>query len=885
MYRICLSLLLLGGVLLTASPTQAQTTGKIAGVVTDVDGEPLAGVNVVIEGTSRGSATDIDGNYFILNVDPGTYTLVASFIGFQTQRVTGVEVSVDRTTTVDFTMREQVLEGEEVTVVAERSLVVKDRTSASAKVSGEQILALPVDNFLETVSLQAGVTRGPGGSLHIRGGRSSEIKYYVDGVAVSNPFNNGLATPVENTAVQEVEVISGTFNAEYGQANSGIVNIVTKSGSDTFTGTFIGSVGGYLSNRTSVYPDIDEASLTGERSVEASLSGPTFLDGLTFFTNVKYTDLDGWLFGRRAFLPSDSSNFSGTPSQWTIEASGDSSAVPMNGSTGLTALGKLTYQITGNLRTSYSLTRSTSDNLFYSHFYRLNPDYLPEQQSTNTNHLFVVNHVLSARMFYNLRLAAYMTEFGQYVHEDPLDPRYGVFFGRGNQPGNVFNTGGVDNRYFDRQSQTYALRFDLSRQFGTTHLAKAGIEVRHNILDYEEIELVVDPRTYGDTNPRIPDVSSTRHDTYRKRPLELAAFIQDKIEIRDLIVNVGLRFDYFDPNSVVPTDLRDPANILRPRPEGEAFVDADVKWQFSPRLGFAFPITESGVIHASYGQFFQIPEFSRLYENPEFEVTLGSFNTFLGNANLEAQRSTVYEMGLQQALGPFFVLDVTAYYRDVRNLLGTGLYATYTGGDTYGRYENADFGNVRGLSSALSFEFREQGLRGALNYTYQSARGNGSDPRQAFFDAQNNNSATRVLVPLDWDQQHNVNLDVTYANQGWTFGVVGTFVSGYPFTPTNTLRVPIVELRNQARYNPELLVDLRVGKVIPVGGVRGQVFAIAENILDFYRDDRFPRLFQTEVEAHQDNGLGRINSLRAFRYNPIVQPRPRQLRLGVQLDF
>ena len=192
---------------------------------------------------------------------------------------------------------------------------------------------------------------------------------------------------------------------------------------------------------------------------------------------------------------------------------------------------------------------------------------------------------------------------------------------------------------------------------------------------------------------------------------------------------------------------------------------------------------------------------------------------------------------------------------------------------------------MRGLSSALSFEFREQGLRGALNYTFQSARGNGSDPRQAFFDAQNNNSATRVLVPLDWDQQHNVNLDVTYANQGWTFGVVGTFISGYPFTPTNTLRVPIVELRNQARYNPELLVDLRVGKVIPVGGVRGQVFAIAENVFDFYRDDRFPRLFQTEVAAHAANGLARINTLREFRYNPIVQPRPRQLRLGVQVDF
>ena len=872
-------------VLLWTAPAAAQTTGKIAGRVTDAQGEPLIGVNVRIDGTTRGASTDVEGRYFILNVDPGTVAVVASYLGFQTVRVEGVEVSVDRTTELDFVLEEETVGLDEVTVVADRTMVVKDRTSASAKVSGEQILALPVDNFLDTVALQAGVTRGSGGSLHIRGGRSSEIKYYVDGVAVSNPFNNSLATPVENTAVQEVEVISGTFNAEFGQANSGIVNIVTKSGGETFTGTFIGSVGGYLSDRDRVYNDISEASPTGERQFEGSLSGPTFLKGLTFFVNAKYTDLDGWLYGREAFLPSDSSNFSGQPGAWTIMASGDSSVVPMNPSTGLTSLGKLTYQLTPDVRVSYSLTRTFSKNRFYSHFYRLNPYFLPTQRSTSYNHLLAVNHVLDNRTFYNLRLTAYTTDFTQYVYENPLDPSYRYFFGRGNQPGSVFNTGGVDNRYFDRSSTTYAARFDISRQFGNSHLVKAGIEARQNVLDYQEIELQVDPRQYGDLLPHIPPVTSNRHDDYRKKPFELAAFIQDKIEIRDLIVNVGVRFDYFDANSVVPTDLRDPQNTLRTRPEDEAFVEADPKYQLSPRLGFAFPITETGVIHASYGQFFQIPEFSRLYENPEFEVTLGSFNTFIGNANLEPQRSTIYEIGLQQQLNSFLVADVTAYYRDVRNLLGTGLYETYTGSDTYGRYENADFGNVRGVTASLGISVPASGLRGALNYTYQSARGNGSDPRQAFFDAQGNNEATRVLVPLDWDQRHNITADVTYTDGGWSAGVIGSFISGYPFTPLDIQRQPLVQLRNQARYNPEFTVDLRLARVVALGGVRGQVFLIGENVLDAYRDDRFPRLFQTEIQAHEANGLGRINSLREFRYNPAVQSRPRQVRLGLQVDF
>lgn len=192
-----------------------QTTGKVAGTITDAGGEPLPGVNVRLDGTTVGAITDVSGRYFILNIVPGSYDLVATFVGFQAQRVAGVRVQVDRTTTVDLALQEETFGMEEVTILADRAMVVKDRTSASAKVDGEAILSLPVDNFIDAVALQAGVTRGAGGSLHIRGGRSSEIKYYVDGVPVSNPFSNALAAPVENTAVQEVEVISGTFNAEF----------------------------------------------------------------------------------------------------------------------------------------------------------------------------------------------------------------------------------------------------------------------------------------------------------------------------------------------------------------------------------------------------------------------------------------------------------------------------------------------------------------------------------------------------------------------------------------------------------------------------------------------------------------------------------------------
>lgn len=870
---------------MTVSAVFAQTTGKISGRVTDAAGQSIPGATIRIEGSGRGNITDANGRYFVLNVEAGLHTVVASFVGYQTKRVTGVRIGVDRTAEVNFSLDEEST-STEVTISAEKNLVEKDRTSASAKITGDEIKLLPVDSFLGTVALQAGVTKDAGGGLHIRGGRSSEVKYYVDGVVVSNPFSNGLSTPVENTAVQEVEVISGTFNAEYGQANSGIVNIVTKSGGEKFSGSFSGSVGGFVSGHNDLFFHINEAPLMGQQRYEGSISGPTGIKGLTFFANTAYSNRQGSLYGQRIFSPMDSSYFGGAQSSWKIVSTGDSAIVAMNPSEALSNSGKLTFQLNKNIRLSYGLTHSWGKSQSYSHFYRFNPDSRPTFRSRSLNHLFTYNHVLSNRTFFNIRLTGYSTDVSQFVYEDPADERYRALYGRGIQPSNTFSTGGIDGGHTYRSSWTYAGRFDLTHQIGNTHLLKGGVEYRTNSMNLESYSLVVDPRQYNDLLPHIPDVTTNRHNQYvDRRPTEAAAFIQDKIEIKDLIVNIGVRWDYFQANWKVPSDLKDPQNSLRPRPEAEAFLPTSAKMQFSPRLGFAFPITETGVIHASYGQFFQIPEFSRLYENPEFEVTLGNFNTYLGNADLDAQRSTVYEIGLQQQMGQNFVVDVTAYYRDVRSLLGTALFATYTGADTYGRYTNRDFGNVRGIATALSFRYPQMGLRGNLNYTYQSARGNGSDPQQAFFDAQGNNEATRVLIPLDWDQQHTVNVDISYASKGFSFGTIGEFISGFPFTPTDVNRKAIIELRNQARRNPEFNVDLRAGKNFNIGKTRLQAYLYAENVLDAYRTDRYARLFQSEIDAHNANGLNRINTLQEFVNNPAVHPTPRMIRAGLQFDF
>lgn len=876
----------LGFLLFFVASVATAQSGKIEGRVVDTQGESLVGVNVFVDGTTRGASTDIDGNYFILNVRPGTYTLVATYIGFDTQRVTEVSVNVDRTTRIDFTLAEASLQLGEITVSAQANMITKDRTSSSARVSGDDLIVLPVDNFQQAVALQAGVTRGQGGSLHIRGGRASEVKYYVDGIAVSNPFNFGLSVPVENTAVQEVEVISGTYNAEFGQANSGIINIVTKEGGQDFAGTFISSLGSYVSNQNDIFYQIDQAKPAAIRSFEGSFSGPLPIPRMTFFTNARYTSDEGYLFGRRVFIPSDSSNFSSTnPDNWNLVATGDSTIVPMNNRIGSTFLGKVTWDVSQNIKLSYSYTRGFTRANFYRHQFRLNPDFMPTQRSTNNNHLLTLNHVLSNRLFYTLKFTANLTNFTQYVYENPADSRYRDIFGRNNQPAFMFSTGGVDSYYLDRNSTTYALRFDVTRQTGRYHLLKAGFEYRENELEFEDFQIQVNPNIYGDFEPRINYSNPRQYRFYNKKPLELSAYVQDKIEIGDLIINAGIRFDYFDPKAKLPTDIRDPSNQLTNRPIEEAFRDASPKWQFSPRLGFAFPITVNGVIYASYGQFFQIPEFQRLYENSAYSVIGSSFSTVLGNPDLEPQRSVLYEIGLQQQLNDYLALDLTVYHRDVRFLLGTSLYEAYSGGDTYGFYQNNDFGSVRGITAAFSFFDPSSGITAGVNYTYQSAKGNGSDPLQALFDAQNQSEANSVLIPLDWDLRHNITSNLAMRLQNWNMGFVGEYRTGYPFTPSNITGVRIIEMRNDARYNPEVYFDFRASRVVQIRNTRAQVFVIGENILGFTRSDRYPNLRRDEIEASKNSGVERVNTRADFVRNPLVQPTPRIIRAGFQFDF
>ena len=211
---------------LLASVAAAQT-GKIAGKVVDSrTNDPLVGANVVIEGTTIGSSANIDGFFVILNIPPGSYRVKASMVGYMASSVVNVRVNIGQTTNLDFSLSESVIQAQEVVVVATRPVVERDVAASRANISAREVENLPIAQVSSVIGLQAGVQ-----GLTIRGGESNQTAFVVNGLTFRDERDNTPYTGVSLLAVQDFQIQTGGFSAEYGQIRSGLVNVVTKEGS------------------------------------------------------------------------------------------------------------------------------------------------------------------------------------------------------------------------------------------------------------------------------------------------------------------------------------------------------------------------------------------------------------------------------------------------------------------------------------------------------------------------------------------------------------------------------------------------------------------------------------------------------------------------------
>ncbi len=887
----------------------AGTTGKLAGKVTDKNsGEPLPFVNITIEGTNLGAATDLDGNYVILNIPPGNYTVKVQYIGYQTILMENVSISIDLTTTRDFELLETTVELQAIVVESESEVVKKDVTSSQSLISADQIQALPVVELNDILQLQAGVTRGADGSFHIRGGRSSEIAYWVNGVSVTDAYDNSRGIEIDNSSVQELQVISGTFNAEYGNAMSGIINTVTKEGGREFHGDIKVYSSDYFSDFTSYYPHIDDINPVANYNLQGSLSGPIpgTSDKLGFFVNARYNYDDGWLYGERRYQTT------GLPD--------DGKVVSMDWSKRFIGQFNLSYWASQEFKFNGELLYSKEDFQDYAHDWRYVPEGNVKKYTTSYNPTLTMTHMLSSSTFYTVKGSYFYKEFQEHLYDSETDPRY-------LHPDSLINisyafrTKGTNLHRFNRSTATSMGKADFTSQLDQNHLLKSGAEVRLHNLHFTDYNLQP-KQTNGVEDsiftPAIPDITSSEISLYDTRPIEISGYLQDKIEFENVIINLGLRFDYFDSKGHTVVDPTDPNIYLPVRSPREVgfdtdswdevplegqelydylfpyyYKDTEPKWQLSPRFGIAYPISDAGVLHFSYGHFLQIPSFQYLYNLGAYKVPqTGSNYGVYGNPDLKPQRTIMYEIGFRQEFDVFNV-DVTSFYRDIRNWITAGPLVSTRNLVTYSTYINKDYSNVKGVTLTFGKRF-ENYYSFDINYTYQVAEGSNSTPEEEFYAQSGNNEPTLFLIPLDWDQRHLANVNFFVGAQDWGASIIARYGTGLPYTPaitqyTSDRGISSGLQRNSRRKPTQFTVDLKLNKEFDISGVTIntflQVFNIfdAKTVVNVFGDTGQPDYTTEGQNVGYDPN--RPNTVEEYLKYPDHYGEPRLIQFGLEFGF
>ena len=931
-----------------SSSITAGITGKLSGTIkSKLDDIPLIGANIMIENTGLGTATDLKGDYVILNIPPGKYKVTIRMIGYEVKKYENIRISIDKTTRLFSTLDIEAVKGQEIIVNATRPLIDFDKTNSEAIVTSEELDIMPVEDVADVIKLQGGVTQDAGGGIHIRGGRSSEVAYLVDGVSVTDAYDGAMAVNIENANIQELQVISGTFNAEYGKAMSGIVNIVTKDGGDKLE-SYLQIYSGDHQSDDNIYKDLRSYNITNDKNITMNLSGPIIKQKLNFFISARSYVSDGWLNGLQTFTMYGDTIHTDNNSNGYFDST-DTKKEPyyrsMNWRDKYSIQTKLTYKLNPKLILRLNSIVSNEEWQNYDHYSQM------AQEGQNANYAggnFIglkLSQSFSSRTFYDININQSIHDYNSYLYNDPIDKRYitpdhlfwrnisGAItpdlsekYGMGLNffPQYTFSRWGVNTGRFFRRTTTNSFKWDLTSQINKYNQIKLGFEFQKHLLEQDGYALLDSSQSDQIFTPSIPEKNSFNRTTYEFDPVEGSFYIQDKIEYGDMIINAGIRYEYFDPRSYIPNNIHEPyiKNPRNPALDSLSMEDREnlnwgsvmytiedsignpitytyadyyqgfgnqenlyqktgwwkkttVKNQISPRLGIAYPISDRGVVHFSYGYFFKIPDFSLLYNNTEVKLTdAGTDFGIFGNPDLKPERSVSYEIGLQQELLPNLKLDLRAYYKDSRDYVSSGIPIDLGDGKSYYTYVNKDYSNTRGIIITLD-RFYQNGFGWHIDYTYQKAEGSNSDPSEEFGAVVSGQEPTRSIIPLDWDQNNNLNGSFFFDYNGWVTSLLFQYGSGYPFTPVITNyegqggQLANVLIKNSRRKLYTYNFDLKISKSLKINNYNGKIFISINNLLDT----------RNEIGVYGDTGRANrtIEQVRANIISPYEPMRPHSL--------
>jgi outer membrane receptor protein involved in Fe transport len=940
------------GLLLLCTTLAAQERGTIRGAVVDArTGEGLPGANVIVKGTYYGAASDINGQVLIERVNPGSYTLEITLLGYTPMQFTDFRVGSADTARFRAPLQETVLTlDQDVVIVGEKPLFDIEETASRRTVGQEEIQAAAIKSVQGVVALQPGVVLADN-EIHIRGGRSYENAYLLDGISVQDQLaGTGFGLQLSPTAIKEVEVITGGYNAEYGQATSGIVSITTREGSDRYTGSI-----GYRSDRLLVGTDARSSFNTD--AGDLTLSGPepitsyllpalgAKLPGTVSFFATFYTNLtDGYT--RWVEVVGQSNRPVGyeieAPSSLYSSLLGSSSLSPRR-SNNYSWLGKLTYKPSATMKFSYTYTESevidqntqaiqvtlerVEPNPGYQYLFQYIPDSANTFTQQNIQHVFAWTHTLSDQLFYELRISRYTAHvrgdangknFDQYIEPQDIVTYPIRYYNEttdtiGVVPGDGFYDLGSPTNWRDHYLEETTAKLDVTAFFSERNKFKAGLEMRFQTMQMADI-----------VRPWIRPLGYD-YDIYSVSPAQGALYVQDNVTLSGMILNAGLRLDYWVPGDYVDQVAGDTSSayIVPPALRQQylddtfSFFGHRMKARLSPRLGISHPVSDNQTLFFSYGHFSKIPRPQFVYS----KLTRTSVRSSLpvGNPNLNPETTVAYELGLRNQLSGDDVLTVTAFYKDifdyitektVRRLNALG------GAQFYTTYLNSDYSRVRGIE--LEYKKRiGNWFRGSAYGSFSVATGKSSTPNENQVRLQQGEPENIKEKFLIWDRPVQLALNLNFivprgeplfgVGQGilddWNLFVRIFAESGKRYTPQTMLGyeagtgrpVYVSDLSRElegigedwfiVNLNLEKFVDLGFG-VLSLGlqidnlldrrntqivnPVTGRAYEYGDATPIGYNDPLFPQL---------------TGDISPFPYNPARYLAPRNILFSVGLQF
>jgi outer membrane receptor protein involved in Fe transport len=843
----------------------AQNAGKISGRVLDSKTQqPLPFVNIVIRGTSMGASSDLDGAFFVLNVPPGVYDVAASMIGYRGVVQEKVIVNVNRTTTVDFSLEETVVQGAEVVITAKRPDVEREKSSTSEIRRGEDVVNVPgIQDIADVIALNADVSDG-----HFRGGRDNEQLYNLHGMGIMNPLSSASAFNPIMSAVEEVEVITSGFSAQYGNAQSGIVNITMKEGAadkwsargevrtrlpsmkhfgpslwDTVgnpyltmrltpdkwkgnEGTVSGRYGGYAWTapsraallyanwRMQAHREIGESyDNLLDHSLDANFGGPLARNVRMFMAI--HND-NSW-----PILPTPESNLSRQ------------------------FMGNLVFDVGNAMSLRLSGAYSRADGHVFSDksgagWYDWVWDQVFNIDRTIDENVQLGlrwSHALSKSTFYEVKLNSLKTSSiegppATDPNEDYYNPPFPVWDQAwdGKDVGDYFKYGQLNSNFTSEKTRTVSLDASITSQVSLSHMLLAGFQGNWYILEVDDLFGV------GGKNASVSQ--------YTAKPFEYALYIQDKMEFEGMIANVGLRLDVYNANVHYYTDVFSPYRYLdslgntkfnealAPKAETPTVVS------LQPRIGISFPVSTNTVFHVNYGTFLQRPPFNRIINQrfSRFDISTGIISQIpstLGNPTLKSEMTSSYDIGVTQALGEGFTLDISGYYKDVRNLIQQAQYHPISGAP-YITYVNRDYADIRGFRVGLAK--RSGVLTGSLNYTFGVATGKNSSALGLLYPDIYESGGTKDPTPediyLDFDRTHNLVANLIantpllwgpelfgiYPFEQLTVAATSFARSGRPYN-SQINKLVLMSLRAPAEYNMNVKITKHLSNVFGTNAV------------------------------------------------------------------